>query len=240
MTCTDWRVRPQPVPFPLQEDVHLWRVDLSREKERPWRGILTTDEQERANRFHFAADRRRFTVTRALLRTILGQYLDAAPTSLRFERNEFGKPSLARTQNPRGIHFNVAHSGACSLLAFGLAMQLGVDVEDLRIQRNVVGLARAICSPSQYVSFLALPEPMHKKAFFEAWTRKEAVVKALGGGLCIPLDSFEAEDPGAQEWTVCNIEMGSHFAAAVAVTARNVDLRLWNWSRAGEEASTRT
>jgi 4'-phosphopantetheinyl transferase len=238
MTRADWRAIPESVPFPAEQEVHLWRVNLSGEKERRWRGILTTDEQERANRFHFTADRRQFTVTRALLRTILGQYLDMKPKTLRFEHTEFGKPSIDPSQNPRGIRFNIAHSGDCSLLAFGLATSLGVDVEDLQIGRNVLDLARFVFSPSQYERFLALPEAERTLAFFESWTRKEAIVKALGGGLSIPLDSLEVEDAGAPEWFVCNINVGVRYAAAIAARARHVKLRLWNWSSAGEMSST--
>jgi 4'-phosphopantetheinyl transferase len=210
--------------------VHLWRIKLSQETEQHWQRILTTEEQERAHRFHFAADRRRFTVTRGLLRTLLGQYLDAEPESLSFECNEFGKPSLARAQNPKGINFNVAHSGDCSLLAFGLATHLGVDVEHLQIERNVADLAKAVLSLSQYASFLQLPEGVHKETFFEAWTRNEAIAKALGGGLSIALDRFEIKGASAPEWSIRNIEMGGRYTAAIAVRARNIDLRLWNWN----------
>jgi 4'-phosphopantetheinyl transferase len=210
--------------------VHLWRARPSEENEQHSRAVLTGDEKQRADRFLFAADRRRFTVTRALLRTILGRYLHAPPESLAFECNEFGKPSLARSQNPGGVNFNVAHSGDRSLLAFGLATHLGVDVEHTRVERNVTDLARIVFSPSQYGAFLALPEVARKRAFFEEWTRKEAVVKALGGGLSIPLDSIRVERARAPEWFVRNVEVDDHYAAAVAVRTRTVDLRLWDWT----------
>jgi 4'-phosphopantetheinyl transferase len=227
MNPSVWSACPKTVPFPGQDEVHLWRVQLSEENEQDLRAILTSDEIQRADRFHFAADRRRYTVTRALLRTILGEYLRAAPESLCFQYNEFGKPFLARSQNPRGINFNVAHSGDCSLLAFGLATHLGVDVEHLEVERNVVDLARTVFSPSQYGSFLALSDVARKRAFFEAWTRKEAVVKALGCGLSIPLHRIEVEIASAPEWSVRNIDVGDHYAAAVAVRALSIDLRLW-------------
>jgi 4'-phosphopantetheinyl transferase len=218
--------------FPGEGEVHLWRVRLSDENAPHLRAVLTGDERRRADRFRFAADRRRFTVTRAVLRTILGHYLRAAPDSLCFEYSEFGKPSLVRSQNPQGISFNVAHSGDRSLLAFGLATHLGVDVEDTNIERNVAGLARVAFSPAQYGSFLALPDAARRRAFFDAWTRQEAVVKALGGGLSIPLNSAEVEAACAPEWSVQNFEMDGPYAAAVAVRARSVDLRLWDWAPA--------
>jgi 4'-phosphopantetheinyl transferase len=240
MTRNNWKVPPEPVPFPGQIEVHLWRVNLSSEQEPHWRGTLSADERQRADRYVFAPDRRRFTVTRAILRTILGRYVHAAPESLCFQVSEFGKPSLSPAQNPKGIHFNVAHSGDYSLLAFGLEIHLGVDVECLHVQRNVPDLAKAVLSPPQYQSFLALPNTEHKRAFCDAWTRKEAVVKALGGGLSISLDSAEVEQARPPAWSVYNIEVDADYSAALAVKAQISDLRLWDWPTAGESDSEPT
>jgi 4'-phosphopantetheinyl transferase len=115
------------------------------------------------------------------------------------------------------------------LLAFGLATRLGVDVEQLS-ERNVTELAPRVFSPSEYGAFLALPDAIRRRVFFDAWTRKEAIVKALGGGLAIPLDGPEVVNTCAPEWSVRNIEMGDDFAAAVAVRARRIDLRSWDWT----------
>jgi 4'-phosphopantetheinyl transferase len=237
MTRNDWKAPPEPVPFPGQTEVHLWRVNLFCEHESHWRGTLSADEQQRADRYVFAPDRRRFSVTRAILRTILGRYVHSAPESLCFQFSKFGKPSLSPSQNSGGIQFSVAHSGDYSLLAFGLAIHLGVDVECLHVQRIVPDLAKAVLSPTEYLSFLALPNTEHERAFCDAWTRKEAIVKALGGGLSISLDSAEVEQARPPAWSVFNIEMDADYSAALAVKAQISDLRLWHWSSAGESAS---
>jgi 4'-phosphopantetheinyl transferase len=134
------------------------------------------------------------------------------------------------------MNFNVAHSGDRSLLAFGLATHVGVDIEHLQIERNVMDLAPTVFTPSQYRSFLALPAVLRKRAFLEVWTCKEAVVKALGGGLSIPFDSPEVENARAPEWSVRNIEVGGDYAAAIAARARNIDVRRWDWTTAGRTA----
>ena len=61
------------------DEVHLWRVDLANvaKGEQKWEQILSADERARAARFRFSRDRQYFTATRALLRTILGGYLDS-------------------------------------------------------------------------------------------------------------------------------------------------------------------
>jgi 4'-phosphopantetheinyl transferase len=209
--------------------VHLWRVRLSGESERHWRGLLTAEEQHRADLFRVAADRDRFTVTRGILRAALGKYLRAAPESLRFDYNRFGKPSLVCAQNPGGITFNVSHSGCFSLLAFGLAPHLGVDVERVRPETRIDDIAKTVFSPAQCASLLALPHPVRRKAFFDAWVRTEAIVKALGGGLSLPHETWAVEGARAAPWCVQNIEVGQGYAAAIAVGLQTPDFRLWDW-----------
>jgi 4'-phosphopantetheinyl transferase len=228
-----WDSPPEPVPFPVADEVHLWRVRLSEEREQPWRDLLTADERQRADRFCFADTRHQFTVTRGILRALLGCYVGAAPTSLCLACNPFGKPFLAGSQPPTGISFNVAHSGGCSLLAFGQGTELGVDIEQTQVNRDVDDLAKAVLSPLEYASWLALPGWGRRRAFFETWTRKEAVVKALGGGLSLLLGRSEAEIISAAQWTLRNLEVGDGYAAALAVRAPHVDVRLWDWRRDG-------
>jgi 4'-phosphopantetheinyl transferase len=219
------------VSSPVGDAVHLWRVQLADECERHWRGFLTDEEQQRADRYCFAADRHRFTVTRAALRAMLGHYLGAAPTSLCLEHNAFGKPLLAVAQNPGAICFNVTHSGDCALLAFGQGRQLGVDIEHTCGQRNVDDLAKSVFSTRQYISWLALPADARRRAFFEAWTRCEALAKALGGGLSVLPECLKVMAAGAPGWVVCNVAVGDEYVAAVAVQAGRVDLHLWDWHR---------
>jgi 4'-phosphopantetheinyl transferase len=208
--------------------VHVWRVHLAELGDWDGREELTADERERAARFRFEADRRRLSVTRAILRKLLGLYLEAKPAGLRFECNPFGKPALVPEQNHREMRFNVAHSGDCSLLAFALSTYLGVDVEDLRLPRNIADLAPTVLSSSEYKSFLTLPHAERKRAFCEAWTRKEAVAKALGGGLSIPHAGLASA--GRPEWVVRNLKPGDPYTGAIAVKARHVALHLWMWS----------
>ena len=69
------------------DHIHLWQVNLD-QKEGHWEnllGILSTDEQERASRFHFEKERNRFIIARGMLRQILGQYLNEKAHKLQFE-----------------------------------------------------------------------------------------------------------------------------------------------------------
>jgi 4'-phosphopantetheinyl transferase len=228
-TCTGWRPRPLTLPLPGRDEVHLWRAHLSRLEDRDWRASLAASELERADRFHVIDDRRRYTVTRALLRTILGEYLDLAPRSLCFMYNSFGKPSLGFTLNNRGITFNVAHSGDYSLLLFGMTTDVGVDIEHLQIERNIVELAEAVLPPSQYREVLAQPEAGRKRAFLQAWTRREAIGKALGVGLSIPRAEFDRAIADGSGWSIGSVDLPGDYVAAFAARAPGAHVRLWDW-----------
>jgi len=222
-----WRDMPfEDAPSLGRDEVHAWRAQVSREARRG-RAILADAERERAQRFRLAEDRQRFEVTRSLLRVILGRYLNRPPASLRFSANAFGKPFIDDTQNPGTIMFNVAHSGDCALLAFGCALEVGVDVEDLRIERGIVELGKAVLTPPEYVRLLALPEGERKADFLQTWTRREALGKALGVGISAVTGAPQAPaDPA--EWCLRDLDVGEHYVAALAARARHVRLRLWN------------
>ena len=105
--------------------MQIWRLhmplginDRSRELER-LSAVLTPEEQTRAARYHFDADRRRFAWTRGLLRTLLGYYVDMPPDRIQFGAGPKGKLQLiAVPSSATGAwQFNVSHSHEWAFLA---------------------------------------------------------------------------------------------------------------------------
>ena len=90
-----WSAPPEH-PELRRAEAHVWRIRLERPSASVgWlRGELSTDEQERAARFHFEADQLRFIVSHAALRQILGAYVDRLPLDLRFAYGPKDKPRL--------------------------------------------------------------------------------------------------------------------------------------------------
>jgi 4'-phosphopantetheinyl transferase len=170
------------------EEVHVWRASLERPEETVarMRRVLAEDERLRADRFRFERDRSRYIVGRALLRGLLGHYLDTAPEDLTFEYGEFDKPTLSG-----GPWFNLSHSGSVALYAFSNAGEIGVDVErdDADLTRECI--AERFFSPAEVSVLRSLPPGDQPRAFLACWTRKEAFIKARGDGLSLALDSFD-------------------------------------------------
>jgi 4'-phosphopantetheinyl transferase len=170
------------------DEVHLWAWalqpaprDLSAHLE-----ILDRREQERMQRFHFAADSERYAVAHVNLRRILGAYLNLAPKRIRFRNNQFGKPELP---GETSLKFSLSHSKSIAVLAVDHAQPVGVDVEDVRpIEAEV---ADGHFSATELSDLRGLQGDAWLTGFYRCWTRKEAILKAEGVGLSRALDSFD-------------------------------------------------
>jgi 4'-phosphopantetheinyl transferase len=115
----------------------------------------------------------RFGCADAVLRTLLRAQLGAEPEIVVGPR---GKPALAGGE----IAFSIAHSGTLALIAIGVG-EVGIDVEQHR-PRDVIAIARRFFTADE-VALVAV-EP---REFYRLWCRKEALVKARGTGLVLPL-----------------------------------------------------
>jgi 4'-phosphopantetheinyl transferase len=242
MLPTDFAVRTCSAPrqpgtlsaIPLAEtevDVWIARV-VDSEPTDAWEGLLTPEERDRAQRFRFEEDFRRFVYGRGLLRELLASYLEARASKVQFVYSAEGKPGLAPEIATRPISFNVSHSGTYILVALAWNRRIGVDVERMRQDIDTKQIAKRFFSQAEQQALGVLDPDERIPAFFRCWTRKEAYVKATGVGLSLPLHQFDVsllpgesatllatrpEAREAQRWTLRNIELEAGYAAAVAV-----------------------
>jgi 4'-phosphopantetheinyl transferase len=192
--------------------------------------LLSRDERARAEKYHFARDRQNYVVARATLRRLLGKRLRIAPELVEFTETEYGKPRIAAVHGAVDAEFNVSHSGSLALFAFASGRAIGVDVELIREIPDADDLAERFFSAAEVGSLNALPREKRSLAFLTCWTRKEAVIKALGMGLSCPLDAFDVTiDPDAPaditrmdgiigqaaDWAVSAFKPGPRYIAAV-------------------------
>ena len=169
-------------------DVQVWAVPLdeARVAGQDPESVLSDDERRRAARYSLDAPRRRFVVSRAALRTILGRLLNVAPREVPLTYAGNGKPQLQAGE----LRFNLAHSGELALVAVATGCAVGVDVERRRPVRQLDEIAERFFAPAEIDAILAVEESQRTEAFLRCWTRKEAILKAIGTGLGYPLDLF--------------------------------------------------
>jgi len=197
---------------------------------------LSPDENARAARFRFDEHRRAFVLGRGALRALLANYLNITPDAVPFVYGPHGKPALAPEleHRARGLRFNASNSGNFAAYAFTTGCEIGIDIERHRPLTDLERIARRFFSAEETAELLGLSGGQRTDAFFHCWTRKEAFIKAMGGGLSIPLASFQVTlRPGdgarlvsingstaaAGEWTMASFDPAPGFAGAVACNA---------------------
>lgn len=155
------------------------------------------------------------------LRRVLSRYLDRAPEEVRLANGEHGKPRLAEESDR--LAFNLSHSGEIALVAVSRGREVGVDVERVRPERDLVALAERALAPEAAAAVREAAEPERARLFYELWTRHEARLKCLGIGLAArppwPTPAVAVE----------TLPVDSGFAAAVAVAGEPVPLRCWTF-----------
>lgn len=172
-------------------EVVVTRLDPSPEAVRALRAWLSGAERQRARRFRFDRDRRRFIVARARLRQLLAARCRTRPEAIEFVYGKNGKPALAPRFADTGWRFNVSHCDDVAVYAFSTGREIGIDVEAIRAVREADDIAARFFSRRENEAYLALAPGDKPLGFFNCWTRKEAFVKALGDGLSLPLDKFD-------------------------------------------------
>jgi 4'-phosphopantetheinyl transferase len=162
-------------------------LDVAPELVRAATALLSPSERERASRFAFERDGRRFIVARATLRRLLAARLDVQPEEIELVNGPHGKPALADSD----LHFNVSHCDDLAVYAFSWRHEIGIDVEAVRWFVDAEDVAARFFSRRENIAYAALDPLDRPLGFFNCWTRKEAFIKALGDGLDHPLDSFD-------------------------------------------------
>ena len=215
----------------LLEAIDVWSIrlpDLPDEVER-CRSLLSGDELERAAAFIKPKDAESFILCRGMLRRILGDVLNADPTTLSFQCNPNGKPYL-----PGGeLDFNVSHSRDRLLIAVTSGRAVGVDIEFRRNNVNMNAIAERYFTPEECAFFQGSENP--KQTFFDIWAEKEAYVKAHGQGIfnlpaafAVP-SACRANVPmvGTNgEWFFQTLEIDAAYSAAVVSEAPAVPVTL--------------
>ena len=171
--------------------IDIWRVSVSQQRENiaQFLALLNDQELERANRYVLEHARASFVISRGILRLLLANYLATDPRTIRFQQNDYGKLFLADS----ALQFNLSHSHELALFVFTMGCSLGIDVELIDQRLEYLDIAKRFFSLEEYEKLLALPDLERRQAFFNCWSRKEAVIKARGKGLFLALDSFSTE-----------------------------------------------
>ena len=182
----------------LPSGVRVWFLSLAGAARLLHRAapLLAPAERARFNRLvpHGATARR--CLCRAVLRSLLGEYLGRPPASLRMVNGPWGKPGLVDAGGSVWPEFNVSHSGDAALIAISERGAVGVDVEVLRPDRDLLAMARLAFTAEETAQLAAVHGEERLRQFYGTWCAKEAAMKADGRGLAMGLARFRVDLSG--------------------------------------------
>ena len=238
---TSWPRSPVKLPA-LQNSIHIWAVrldDATVDLDRG-RDLLSPEERERAARFKFEPDRRRYLVAHIALHDILRRYLPSEPARVSFDIGANGKPRLSQALASRDVEFNLSHSNEMALLAVCHKREVGVDIEYVKEAFEFQEVAERFFSAREVAVMRGLPVSLQRQAFFKCWTSKEAFLKAKGTGLSGALDVVEIALTAAEQvhitayvpgWSLSELDPIDGYEAALVVAHAPVPICYYVWQR---------
>lgn len=214
-----------------ERGVQIWLASLDTISPNDFKKLsatLNSSEDLRANQFHFAQDRHRYVARRGILRSLLGEMLNASADAIEFESGPHGKLEIKSPTGDSKLRFNLSHATGLAIFALAWNRDLGIDLECAdRLTNPSDELAARILSPREFTLWRALAEgESRNRALLRAWTRKEAFTKATGRGLSQPLPEIEfgleADDVDhslkiGQDWTLYDLDAPPDFHAALII-----------------------
>jgi 4'-phosphopantetheinyl transferase len=234
----DWPLALPDRAMPAHGVVRCWRILVQQIEDDllpKLAALLCLNERQRAARLVRPADRRSFTAAHAGVRLLLAAALGRHPREIQFSTDSTGKPRLA----DQAIEFNLSHGGDVVLVALACSTPVGVDVERLGAMPDRDAIVRRFLHPGEAADMAGLSGVEAEFAFFRCWTRKEAVTKALGLGMSLPLNRYrvacrpglpaqllalEDIEPAAAHWSLYDLEPEANHVGAIAIPARPVAL----------------
>lgn len=172
---------------------------------------------------------------------LLAPYTGSDPTDVEISTGAHGKPELADPAG--GIHFNLSHSGDWSVVAVA-RVAVGVDIERIDPRRPTTRLADRFLTAAERELVQARAGSHGDAAFFIAWSRKEAYLKAVGVGLSVPfshvdsagarlpeLDEQGRQPEGTTPWAVAEFFVDDAHPGALVARTEQLALRSFTLRR---------
>lgn len=186
---------------------------------------LAQGERERADRFHFAADRATYVAAHALLRRVLRARLDGAEPCL--VRTALGRPELApEQQGGPPLSFTLTHTRGFAACALATGAPVGIDAEDIRRPLAIPEVAARWYAAAEQELLAGLQEHDRREMFFRVWTLKEAILKAAGCGLRLDPRRFAVDPAGLRAEVPRGLGIPTRWRLAEAAPAPYIRLAL--------------
>ena len=220
----------------LESEAHVWfstpEAVTDPGQLADYMSILSPQERERHQRFHFEKDRHSFLVSHALVRKVLSSYVDVRPADWQFSAGPHGRPEIAGPAGVPALRFNLTHTAGLTGCLVTLDADCGIDAELITRGGNLQAIAEKMFAATELDTLKGLDGRAFLERFFIFWTLREAYCKALGVGLGFSKKDYAFEagsDDGVKirfdapagdsgdHWQFTILRPGADHVAAVAI-----------------------
>ena len=140
--------------------------------------FIDLNDRLRADRFHFDDDRNTWLFCHTLLRLVLASELGIKHSALKIIADKNNKPWL----DGNDLFFNISHTRDAFVFAVSSSSRVGIDIEKIKPAFDFRAIIRNFFSDEE-ARFIMADPGRSRELFFLLWTRKEALLKALGTGI---------------------------------------------------------
>lgn len=122
---------------------------------------------------------RQFVMGRMLLRFALSQLLNISFKALTF-LEQFGQAPKLVFPDLASLGMSISHSGSWVACAVSVDTLLGIDIESINKERNILALAEHVFNDEELACLYDMKEPNRASYFYQLWCQKEAHYKLNG------------------------------------------------------------
>lgn len=169
-------------------------------------------EKTRAEKFFSETERETYIACHGFLRFILARKINSDPSEVTYARGEYNKPGLPGDP----LFFNISHTKKAFAIGLSENYPIGLDIEDMDRRVDISSISQTYFSRKE-LEYTLKSGADQKESFFLIWTRKEALLKAMGTGIIEDLNKIEVSesenslDPGLFNKNYCQSQVRNHF-----------------------------
>lgn len=205
---------------------------------------LSVEELQELSLMSLESRQKQFLTSRWILKSLLSELLQRPAKEILFTKGALGKPALANPEfSSLSLDFNISHKTSISLIGLTNRGQIGVDVEELEDNAKAMQIAERYFH-TQELDWIrqgetqagqlqeGLNHSSSARRFYQMWSLKESLIKAVGGGMFQNLNEFylklSAKDgfeiisqakPWNQvdQWNLFDVKLPSHAVGAASI-----------------------
>jgi 4'-phosphopantetheinyl transferase len=176
--------------------------------------------QQQALRKRLWTDRQ-LSIAGKLLALQVLQKLGSSPNLTDLKYNAYQRPYLDTSPE-----FNIAHSGNIVICCAADNGQAGIDIE--QVKEIDLSDYPDYFTPNEWDKINSAPIPY--EGFYDIWTRKEAVLKAIGTGFHTPLSSVDVSNDSVIyddiTYHIKSLAINKDYKCHIATTESQTDIQL--------------